>query len=1415
MTEAPGSGVPRIRLFISSPADVLPERAIADRVVARLDGLWQSHVRLSSERWERRFYEASISFQAALGTMAGRDVVIGILWKRIGSPLPPDVFRRADGSAYESGTAFELETALDASEQSGKPAVYLFRKTAPVEFNALTVEDERRQYDTLLHWWERTTSDEAGHFRRGYQTYSTLEEFEDSLTKLVEDHLRKEGLIPTGAAWDIRSKGSPYPGLLPYDSSYASVFFGRSLAIAEALTEIKEAAGRDAPVLLIVGPSGSGKSSLALAGLVPNLTGSTIHGVDFWRTLLIEPSPDPVLGLAQRLYAANALPELKGSPYTSPESFATLARQSAEAAAQVVKWGLEKAGTALQEQVGGGRIPSGRLLVYVDQLETALDAENARGFAGILRELVATEAAWLIASLRSDRYGDLQRDPDYLELRRRSALFDLPPPGSSEIADIIVGPAHAAGLVFEERNNVSLAKVIRSEVTAADALPLLQMTLARLFEKRRDATLTYAAYEEAGGLEGAIASHAENVFATASPAARGMLDSLLQKLVADIDDAGRLTVRTLELSSWRDPALRELVDKMTEARLLVNAAGSVRIAHEALLRRWKRAAESPALQPEVIRLRRQITPNLELWSNTNSDSDLLQPGTALAAAEKILREHPGSLPRELEDYIALSASAAAAHASAETRKARHRTYAATAVAALLAIFAFMIFRLYADASHNFVLALLTRANDYLVAEKPTRALVLASALGKSSLLDRALAPLGLSSADSDEAVRIKSIAQVTGPASSAPLWTLVRSSPINAAAFNNDGTAFAIGYADGRTMIFPSDGSGRRRDLLGQKGRVWAVKFSPGGKKVATATSDEVVLWDLEAGRGRSLCVGAHQVSDVAYDPKGRYVAWSSRDGEIAVWDVQNNVPLRSFPEHRGWALAVEFSADGELLASSGDDGTIVIRRVADWSIFKVLRTGRADLLSISFRPDARVIATAALAGPIDVWNVENGEAKSAPIPIPAKPNKRWKVKFSPDGAWLAVASWDGTISFWDGQSFRHRGTIDGNDERINDVSFSPNSKWLLSGDESGTTRLWDLATVKPMFEDAAADTREALVGRYSADGSKFAAGGKDGVVTLFRVDSSGRLAPVCTIKHKNWVSSVSFSADGSRIASVGMSDAPPSEDERENQDGIIVSETDTCAPVGSPINVHHAFIRAVAFDPAANMIAWSTRSGEIWLADHDRHSKPVMLPQTHTDGVEEIDFSASGRFLASAGRDGRVVVWNVASRNVERVLRETGPGLFTIRFAADEKTLASGGAQDWIEVWDLSRQRGSELVTKLPVIGGSNRLAFKTDGSMLAVGSDDRYISMWAAPGWNKIFQLESLVGVRSVYGFHPKRGDLAFDGEAGLVRILREEAPVSGAAQSGTLSGMDVFFDRMPSNVPDDAPEVVKLEFDRCTSR
>jgi hypothetical protein len=497
--------MPKVSIFLSSPADVKPEREAAERVVRRLGGVYGAHVDLTLERWERSYYEASKGFQEAIRTMEAFDLVIGVLWKRIGSELPPDRFMRVDRTAYESGTVYEIETALAANYHSGRPSVYVFRKVQPVTYSAERVDEEREQKEALDRWWARQFLDAAGHHIAASNSFGTTEEFETRLEDFLFDWLRQKGHIPSGPVWDIATQGTPYPGLLAYDRDRASVFFGRRLAVEQAYEELLSANQREKGLLtlFVIGASGSGKSSLLRAGLLPRLTElGALPGVDLWRTATMSPAGDGIGALATRLYAPDGLPELAKSTQPNAERWAKIALASPEAAVDSVIWALDRVGEAECLRAGADRKLRADLLLTVDQLEEAFTNPEQKGFSRVLRALLESSRVWLITALRSDCYAELQFDQDLLFLKRAGAHYDLPPAGSAEIADVVRGPARAAGLRFAERDSSSLSRVLIEAAPNADALPLLQMTLARLFERRESAELTFEVYESMGGVEG-------------------------------------------------------------------------------------------------------------------------------------------------------------------------------------------------------------------------------------------------------------------------------------------------------------------------------------------------------------------------------------------------------------------------------------------------------------------------------------------------------------------------------------------------------------------------------------------------------------------------------------------------------------------------------------------------------------------------------------------------------------------------------------------------------------------------------------------------------------------------------------------------------------------------------------------------
>ena len=687
MSEASGATPRALNIFISSPGDVEAERNAARRVIAVLDGRWGEHVRLSAYDYREESFNSLDGFQEQVPDVARYDLVVGIVWKRIGTPLNPAKFP-PEGGPHASGTVYELESALAAKARTGRPEVVVFRKQAAVQYDEAAVEYQRDQREKLLRWWKERFGDRGEPAKRASIAFDGPDDFDDALERWIEGWLRARGLIPSGPSWSLARDGSPYPGLVAYDARHSRVFKGRDASVKRALVQLRRRAARGAWSLFVVGPSGSGKSSFVRAGLAPRvLAAAGLEGIGVWRHALLEPSDDPVALLARRLFSASdrflaALPELALGPQGDAESWATLARRSPEGAAAGVAWALDRVARRDPEALARSEPLPARLLVIMDQLEALAAGPGFDALMAVLAALARRDCAVLLATVRSDSYAVLQSDPVLRNLRGDDGVFDLPMPGTEELREIIEAPAADAGLTWDvDDHQRSLNDVLASEVVSADALPLLQMTLHELFE-RRDAArnrLTFAGYRAIGGLEGAIAARADLTLESLSPAAQLQLDPLLRALVANVDAAFALTMRTVPRGWYEaDAARSELVRAFVGARLLVEDVAHVRIAHEALLRHWPRARQSAALHAEAVRLGNVLAPLAAAWSATRSDDDLVVAPALLGVAGEIVAGHPGALDPVIEAFVGAAGQALAARREATLREGRSRELAAYA-----------------------------------------------------------------------------------------------------------------------------------------------------------------------------------------------------------------------------------------------------------------------------------------------------------------------------------------------------------------------------------------------------------------------------------------------------------------------------------------------------------------------------------------------------------------------------------------------------------------------------------------------------------------------------------------------------------------------------------------------------------------
>jgi eukaryotic-like serine/threonine-protein kinase len=751
------TGLPVIRAFISSPGDVAHERRIAREVISRLNAEFAERVVLETYFWEYEPFDFSKSFQAQIPNPADFDVVLCFLWSRLGSRLH-SASKLPDGSPAQSGTEYEIAHALEGQKRrAGLPELHVWinRTIPPFPPDPPEVHDERiaqwRALKQFIDRWTRDTHEDV--FVGSFTDYKTLAEFEElieiKLRKIVERRCpafpeRAPGEVPVRATW---TAGSPFRGLEPFEFEHAPIFFGRTGAIGAALESLRKTQiDKDDPrgFLLMLGASGSGKSSLARAGVMPTLVEpGVIDGIGLWRRAVMKPSDaegDVFFGLAQTVISESALPELVVHGSTVETLAERFQQGGAEAVLEKIQSGLliaserERArqeveisglihryrgenryadAQALERRLRALVPPKPCLALLIDQLDELftgeVSPENRGRFVETMARLARSGFAVILTTLRSDFYHRVAEHSILLELAQGTASYHLAPPTLVEIGQIIRKPAQVAGLRFdvEPQNRQSLDEALR-DAAAQDpqVLPLLEFALEELYlrqAQRGDGTLRWEDYESFNRLEGVIAHKADECLAVLpadrqEPCLNAVFGKLLSLSVganvpvrrtAHYDDLLLNPYRKSEADSSELPGARALVDSFIDARLLVatqaeNGKRAVSVAHEALLRSWPRLKSWIVSNHEKLRIRNQIDRSQADWlANGKDPSLLLTAGLPLNLAEKLQKEAPELLSRDLDEYI----SASLYHERARRRRKRSTITAVIAGLSVLGIIA--------------------------------------------------------------------------------------------------------------------------------------------------------------------------------------------------------------------------------------------------------------------------------------------------------------------------------------------------------------------------------------------------------------------------------------------------------------------------------------------------------------------------------------------------------------------------------------------------------------------------------------------------------------------------------------------------------------------------------------------------------
>ncbi len=668
-----------LRIFISSPGDVFEERTLAQRVIERVQTEFTGRVVLEPVFWEHEPLLATDTFQTQISKPSDADVMIAILWSRLGTRLPKD-FTRKDGSRYESGTEFEFEDAVEGFRSTGKPQLLVYRKMAKASVQlddekALMdrIEQKRKLDHFIANWFHHT---EDGSLKAAFHPFESPSDFEQAL----ERHLRKivvtarpdsERHQDTAAA--VWKKGSPFRGLQSFDYEHAPIFFGRTRAIGDVLDLLRRQAVAGRAFVLVLGMSGGGKSSLARAGVLPMLTQpGVIEGVGLWRRAVFRPSDvrgDLFVGLATAMLREQGL-RLED---TSAEELAEVLKTSPTAAVSLIKSALARDATEHSGRTADQRPPETRLALVLDQMEEIftqdwVSARDRERFIDTVDVLARCGRIWIVATFRADMYPRCASLPKLVALKEGAGQYDLMPPTATEIGQMIRLPTRAAGLRFEEdfATNERLDDMLRDAAAARpELLPLLQFTLEELYQRRReDGTLTLQAYRELGGVEGSLARRAETVFeqlpADVQAALPRVLDALIHVRREGQEAIGRRRARQDDFDT---PAARQLLHAFIDARLFVtelddDGQASVMVTHEALLWHWPRVKEWIEQNRENLRIHSRINTAAERWIRENRNPELLLPPGKPLDEGKGLLENDATLTSFESAFIEASVAAA-------------------------------------------------------------------------------------------------------------------------------------------------------------------------------------------------------------------------------------------------------------------------------------------------------------------------------------------------------------------------------------------------------------------------------------------------------------------------------------------------------------------------------------------------------------------------------------------------------------------------------------------------------------------------------------------------------------------------------------------------------------------------------------
>jgi WD40 repeat protein len=1120
----------------------------------------------------------------------------------------------------------------------------------------------------------------------------------------------------------------PYQGLYHFSYENSEYFFGREVFVEELYqyTETRN-------FIPVLGASGSGKSSVILAGLVPKLVQA-----GRWQFTHFRPGNQPFLALAQALVPLY-------EPNLNKTELIAQARQLA---------GYFKNDTVLLSDVFATiqqNNPQNRTLLIADQFEELYtlcpDEKIRRQFLDTLLNTFKTLAEQsslstvLVGTMRADFLGNALSYRPLADVLQKGNIM-LGPMNENELRDVIEKPAQKLGVTFEE----GLVERILDDVDKQPGnLPLLEFALTELWKKRQGKQLTHKAYEDIGEVSGALTGYADDKFSKLKPEEKERVRRIFLQLVQP--GAGREDTRRVATQADFNESNWDLVKQLADARLVVTSrteknseqeTETVEVVHEALIRNWGQLRKWMEVDREFRTWQEQLRSAKKQWEENHREQGSLLRGAALLKAEEKLQERPEDLEaeklfiqesiqdrdrlqqqeEERKEQLAKAQKEALEASQAREAQQKQANKKLRIGAIFLSVVTVAAIAAAVGAMYQTKQAQLSRANSLgrysmalLTEGKDLEAFLEAIRAGKILQKYRAKDPEVLGALigniyegrernrllGHDSGVRSVSISNdsktiVSGSEDNTiKVWNretgeLIRTltghnNYVNSVSISNDSKTIVSGSGDNTIKVWDLETPEAEPLSLTHGSPVLSVSISNDSKTIVSGSDDKTIkVWNLQTGELiRTLTGHGSYVSSVSISNDSKTVVSGSDDKTIKVWNLETGELIRTLSGHDSLVNSVSISNDSKTIVSGSGDSTIKVWNLQTGALIRTLTGHKGQVWSVSISNDSKTVVSGSEDSTIKVWNLETGEEIRT---LKGHDNHVWSVSISNDGT-IVSCSGDNTIKVWNLETGAEIRTLTGHKGQVWSVSISNDSKTIVSGSDDNTIKVWNLET-REEIRTLTGHNGPVNSVSISNDSKTIVSGGDDNTIKVWNLET-GELIRTLT-GHDSEVNSVSISNDSKTIVS------------------------------GSDDNT---------------IKVWNLETGEEirTLTGHDRE-------------VYSVSISNDSKTIVSGSEDYNIKVWNLETGELIRTLTGHNGRVNSVSISNDSKTIVSGGGDYNIKVWNL--ETGEEIRTLIGHRYWVRSVSISNDSKTIVSGSDDYDINNI------KVWNLETGELIRTLTG-HP----------------------------------------------------------------